>query len=309
MNRVKPIQMIYVRSRVPFSKFCMRTCHSESIVSPHPKKQEKFCLRKNAPAFMKQDELLTTPIENESLKRNMDLKLLGMYTLGGLGLVGTLSFISIPYGIAVGTYFTVVEGYLAQLRKSYFGSAIGNCTDDSHVSKVYERLINLMLITNAQICIEKWKDDLLDDYNPLIESLNGYTALQNLVVKEPIIDRAMKPRVVSGVSTKIIWDNLIRESLFFANAKNPWEDQIPGLRGKYLKLFRPSMSKEDKPYIPKRYPDSSLSTFELFYEDFYNVALNEMLSHTNLPSTSLKSAFTVLFTGGILCLPILIVTL
>ena len=159
-----------------------------------------------------------------------------------------LSVISFPVlslsgSIFFGLFYCITEGLASQVRTLLFSPRpnIDPSYKSSPVALMIENMINYALILNAALQFKPWKSEI-ENSEEIIESLNGYTGLQQLFVKEPIVDRCETPRIVSNSSAKIIWDQMQLEAFHLFKARNIWIDQQPFFVRYYLRLITNKIS-------------------------------------------------------------------
>ena len=262
---------------------------SNYIIPERPAVKGRYCFRDNSPAFDTMTQILQRPLHKNSVQtagESTSSKTIWML-YGGTGLsIATLcSFVGAPlFGVVLGGYLAGVGGSLAKYRASLFGGFVGGETGCrelpySVAGEIYENLTNYSLLINAEAALRPWSQDLLDQYDPLRRSLTGYTSLQQLVVKEPIVDRSLAPRVVSGTSARVIWNNLLAENVFYLEQGNPWTASLDSgekkLQAWYIR--RCLHPRVNQPRIAKhgidRHVDGGLRSFDLFYESFLQHSL------------------------------------
>lgn len=283
---------------------------SSFVIPSKPLNDESFAFRKEGPINCNLQELFSrnlTKYNKIDFFSDHDKSIWGKYAFYGLGVSCGAGFLLTPIlGLFMGSYFTIMGGFLAQARKKFFGNPEDFLT--SPASELFENVLSYSLIVNAELAIEPWKSDLLDKYDETIQSLTTYTALQQLLVKEPIIDRTEKPRVVSASSVVIIWKNLMEESVFHVSESNPWQNEIQkDLIGKYLIYLKPRLH----PYIVEQKfgvdvtIDKRFLTFDAFYERFHEQSLNMLSQSCNCSTNAKRTNIYVLLSGVLFSLPLL----
>lgn len=274
-------------------------------------KLKSFVLRSDGPINDTLQELFSRNLKKFNkidYFSDHDISIWQRYSMYGLGISFGIGYLLAPVlGIFIGSYFTIVGGFLAQARRKYFGKPGEFLT--SPAAELFENIISYTLITNAELAIEPWKDDLLEKYEPLIRSLTPYTSLQQLLVKEPIFDRHEKPRVVSASSASIIWKNLMEESVFHQSESNPWQSEFEKkILGKYLLYLKPRLH----PFVVETKfgieitIDKRLQSFDNFCEIFLLRSMAMLSENCNCYENIKRTNLYVFFSGVVLSIPLLL---
>jgi hypothetical protein len=262
---------------------------------------KSYLLRQNGPAHLTMPELLNARLlllpELQQRSQEVNKAIWALYGTAGVSLTLALGLSGVPlYGIAVGAWFGVLGGSLALHRQRFFGS-LGPETETtipllskSPAGEMYENIVNYSLLNNARAALKPWEHDIPNEWNDIQTDLNGFTALQQLLVKEPIYDRTLRPRVVSNSSSRIIWANLMEENLFYLEESNPWAESLTlgGVKGRFLgwylrRCVRPTIEAPQKEaaFGISRQIDGDMQTFDLFYESFLQSSISVMRTAGN----------------------------